>query len=182
MLQIEQRESDDIDLFIADPQYLPYLNPFTQEYELVLRPTACESDGASAMKLSFAGVGEIDFICCADITSDPTSRREVGGRWIDLETPAEIIAKKVYYRGARMQPRDMFDLAAVAEYHGDDYVITALRECGIERCAKALTVVEAMKPEFAEKIISQLKYRTTHEHLISRAHPVVRKLLLSSLS
>jgi hypothetical protein len=34
---------------------------------------------------------------------------------------AEIIAKKVHFRGARIQPRDMLDLAAVAEHYGADY-------------------------------------------------------------
>lgn len=30
MLQIDHRESDDIDIFLDDPQVLPFLNPETQ--------------------------------------------------------------------------------------------------------------------------------------------------------
>lgn len=40
MLQIAHRESHDIDLFIDDPQILPFLNPETQCFDL-----AFESSG-----------------------------------------------------------------------------------------------------------------------------------------
>ena len=64
MLQIDHRDSHDIDIFIDDPQYLPYLNPQTQGYDLVLDPSDYETDGSRALKIVFAGIGEIDFICC----------------------------------------------------------------------------------------------------------------------
>jgi len=38
MLQISHRESFDIDIFIQDPQVLPYLNPATQGYTLQVNP------------------------------------------------------------------------------------------------------------------------------------------------
>ena len=40
MLQIHHRESFDVDIFIHDPQVLPYLNPQTQGYVLDIRPDA----------------------------------------------------------------------------------------------------------------------------------------------
>ncbi len=40
--------------------------------------------------------------------------------------PGEIIAKKIYYRGAAMQPRDMFDIACVVKTHGVEYLSDAL--------------------------------------------------------
>ena len=51
MLQIHHRDSHDIDLFIDDPQYLPYLNPQTQGYDLVLGPNDYETDGSRALKI-----------------------------------------------------------------------------------------------------------------------------------
>lgn len=101
MLQIEHRESHDVDLFISDPQLLPYLNPETQEYNVSCKPDSYETDGARSLKLSFDGVGEIDFISCTSITSNPVCSRRIEGHDIKLETAAEIIAKKIYYRGAR---------------------------------------------------------------------------------
>jgi hypothetical protein len=40
MLHIGHRESHDIDLFIDDPQALPYLNPYTQDYHLEVAPSS----------------------------------------------------------------------------------------------------------------------------------------------
>lgn len=62
MLQIDHRESHDVDLFIRDPQVLPYLNPETQGYALDIMPGSYVSDGVGSLKIVFDGVGEIDFI------------------------------------------------------------------------------------------------------------------------
>ena len=112
MLQIGHRESFDIDIFIDDPQVLPYLNPTTQGYTLQFNPDEYVSDGTHALKIVFAGIGEIDYICASSLTENPTSRVTVRGVEVDLETPSEIIVKKVHYRGASLQPRDMFDIAS----------------------------------------------------------------------
>lgn len=72
---------------------------------------------------------------------------------------AEIIAKKVHFRGARIQPRDMLDLAAVAEHYGSDYVIAALSKCGRAACEKTLGTIDRMAPTLVESVISQLMLR-----------------------
>ena len=36
-----------------------------------------------------------------------------------METPAEIIAKKIHYRGSQFSVRDIFDIAAVSEFAPD---------------------------------------------------------------
>lgn len=51
MLQIDHRESFDIDIFIDDPQVLPYLNPTTQGYSLQLNPDEYVSDGTHAFEM-----------------------------------------------------------------------------------------------------------------------------------
>ena len=181
MLQIDHRESHDIDLFLSDPQFLPYLNPETQGFEIERMPDTYETDGAGSLKLIFEDIGEIDFICCADITPEPSQVSELRGRTIRQETPAEIVAKKVYYRGASMQPRDMFDIAATSEKLGQDYVINAFRECGVDRCANALRAAENMKPEFASSIIKQLMYRDHNGHLVEEAQAITVQLLRATL-
>lgn len=139
MLQINHRESFDIDIFVDDPQVLPYLNPTTQGYTLQVNPDEYVSDGTHALKIVFAGIGEIDFICAPSLTNDPTSRVAVRGIQVDLETPGEIIAKKVHYRGSSLQPRDMFDIACIAKACGDGYVLEALLPFK-NRAAAALAV------------------------------------------
>jgi len=67
---------------------------------------------------------------------------------VDLETPAEIIGKKVHCRRGTLQPRDMFDIACVARAYGDDYVIEALLTFK-DKAAAALTVAENMNEGFA---------------------------------
>jgi hypothetical protein len=56
-------------------------------------PDTYETDGAGSLKLIFEDIGEIDFICCADITPEPSQISELRGRTIRQETPAEIVAK-----------------------------------------------------------------------------------------
>lgn len=181
MLQIDHRESHDIDLFIDDPQILPFLNPDTQDYKISRNPDDYDTDGNSVTKLVFENIGEIDFICCADITEAPAVTTAIRETQIPLEVPSEIVAKKVYYRGARLQPRDMFDLAAVAEVCGEQYVIDALRQCGRDRCASALEVVKAADPQFVKKVVSQLMLRDRTRHLVDRSQQTARALLAKSL-
>ncbi len=113
MLRIDHRESHDIDIFLDDPQLLPFFDPELQSYALSRQPDGSATDGARSLKLTYQDIGEIDFICCTSILDNPSTRKQVRGHDIDLESAAEIIAKKVYFRGGSFQPRDMFDLAAV---------------------------------------------------------------------
>lgn len=181
MLQIDHRESHDIDLFLDDPQLLPFLNPAIQGHRLKRQPDDYESDGTRVAKLIFSGIGEIDFICCGSVTETPAQQREVSGRLVHLETPAEIIAKKIYYRGSRLQARDMFDMAAVVYHGGADDVADALRACGVDRCAQALAAVDAMDPTFASDIMGQLLLRAHNRHLPGVAQSMTRAALRAAL-
>ena len=138
--------------------------------------------GSHVLKLTFGNVGEIDFICCASITERPANRVTVWAREVLLETPGEIIAKKIYYRGSRLQPRDMFDLAAVVTREGEDYLAAALRQCGPDRCAAALRVAEAMSPDLATGVISQLMYREHHLPLVRKAQTLTQAALRAALT
>lgn len=71
MLQIDHRESHDIDLFLDNAQLLPLLNPETQGMKLERRPDSYMSS-TTALKLAYNDLGEIDFICCASLLEAPT--------------------------------------------------------------------------------------------------------------
>jgi len=60
---------------------------------------------------------EIDFVASSTLTTNPFEMHEVLGRNILLETPIEIVAKKLWYRGDRATPRDLLDLAVVIDRH-----------------------------------------------------------------
>ncbi len=176
MLQIDQRESFDVDIFIDDPQLLPFLNPQVQGYTLDLNPDEYETDGTKALKIVFAGIGEIDFICSPALTDEPTTKVPVRGVSVALETPAEIVAKKVYHRGSSMQPRDMFDIACVVEEFGEQYLVEALAPFK-DRAAAALEVAEKMDPQFAEALMGRLLFREKFSHVPSQGRAITIKLL-----
>lgn len=181
MLQIKHRESHDIDLFIDDAQYLPYLNPETQGYDLALAPSDYETDGTRALKIVFDGVGEIDFICCDPVTEEPFVVSEIRGRSVKLETPAEILAKKVVFRGSHLQPRDMFDIAAVAQSMGADYVIDACSKFPAA-CQEALRVSERMSPRLVEAVIAKLLVEKGFQALQSRAQMITKEILAAAIN
>jgi len=176
MLQISHRESFDIDIFVDDPQVLPYLNPTTQGYTLQANPDEYVSDGTHALKIVFAGIGEIDYICAPSLTEDPTSRVKVRGIEVDLETPGEILAKKIHYRGASLQPRDMFDIACVAEALGDGYVVEALLPFK-NKAAAALAVAERMNAGLASTVMGKLQYREGYADISESAQAKTISLL-----
>lgn len=113
MFYYGHRLSKDIDIFVPDPQFLGYINPriggkaedITQHYV----------DGAGYVKL-YLPEGEIDFVASAPLTSHPFNLHDVLGRSILLETPVEIVAKKLWYRGDMATPRDLLDLALVIDH------------------------------------------------------------------
>lgn len=176
MLQINHRESFDVDIFLDDPQVLPYLNPQTQGYALDINPDGYETDGTKALKIVFKDIGEIDFICAPRLTDSPMVEARVSGQDILLEPPAEIIAKKIYYRGASMQPRDMFDIACVIKTLGMDYIVEALSPFRGE-CEAALNVAHRMNPQFAQTIMANLLYRDDFAEIPSQAQLMTVELL-----
>ncbi len=181
MLQINHRESHDIDLFIEDAQYLPYLNPETQDYDLALAPSDYETDGTRALKIVFDGVGEIDFICCDPVTETPFTKAEIRGRNVRLETPAEILAKKVVFRGSQLQPRDMFDIAAVAQAMGTAYVVEACSTFP-DACREALRVTENMNPRLVDAVTEKLLVSEGFLGLQGRAQMIATEILTAAIT
>ncbi len=181
MLQINHRESHDIDLFIEDAQYLPYLNPETQDYDLALAPSDYETDGTRALKIVFEGVGEIDFICCDPVTETPFTKAEIRGRNVRLETPAEILAKKVVFRGSQLQPRDMFDIAAVAQAMGTAYVVEACSTFP-DACREALRVTENMNPRLVDAVTEKLLVSEGFLGLQGRAQMIATEILTAAIT
>lgn len=104
MLAMGHRISDDIDLFIRDPQWIGYLTPrLNDRFENVIDGY---DEGATSLKLRFPQ-GEIDFIVSMSLLGLPN---EVSTDCaFDLEPVAEVLAKKLFYRGWALTPRDLFD-------------------------------------------------------------------------
>ena len=58
MLQIGHRESHDVDIFLRDPQLLPFLDPEKQDFDFEIRPSDYGGDGTGFLKLAFE-IGEL---------------------------------------------------------------------------------------------------------------------------
>ena len=111
MLKYRHRYSRDIDIFLRDPQFIGYVTPrLSPAAEAV---TSDYDEAGEYVKLRLPG-GEIDFIATGWLTERPYSPENVMGRTINLESPAEIIGKKIRHRAATFKARDLFDFAVVA--------------------------------------------------------------------
>jgi hypothetical protein len=167
MLQIDHRESRDVDIFLPDAQQLPFLNPQTHEFEFEISPTGYDADGTRSLKLVFGTIGEIDFIVAPTLTSSPTVLGTVDGESIVLETVPEIIVKKIFHRGASLTARDFFDIAAAGEQY-EDSLIKELRNYP-DQVAQTLVRAENLNMDFMTKAILQLEIKAPYKRIATSA-------------
>lgn len=103
------RYSKDVDLFTRDPQTLGHLRPWLNDDVAAILGTNYE-EGSNAIKFRLRA-GSIDVVAAADILPDSVPTTETyRGRTVEIEDPAEIIAKKLFHRGDRGTVRDYVDL------------------------------------------------------------------------
>jgi hypothetical protein len=176
MLQIGHRESHDVDIFLPDRQLLPFLDPQTHDFDFEIKLAEYTGDGSGYLKLAFEGIGEIDFIVGQAMTQSPTTQRVIEDETVQLETIPEIIIKKIYHRGANIQSRDIFDIAAAGEQHADS-IIGELRSYR-EKVASTLARIEKLNPEFVNNAIAELAikdpYRSVAKTALNRTKEILR--------
>lgn len=106
------RESRDIDVFLTDAQYLTLLSPRLNRIAQDMTNDYVES--SNFLKLKFP-VGDVDFIIAPHLTVNYFLVERFGGKNIRVETPEEIVLKKLFYRAERLKARDIIDVAVVYE-------------------------------------------------------------------
>ena len=109
-LKLNHRVSYDIDIFLEDAGALRNLSPNRNKAARDISDRWQEP--GHYLKLE-REEGAIDFILGARLTDFTPWLYDFKGRRIPVEHPAEILAKKLKYRGSRLLPRDIFDLLAV---------------------------------------------------------------------
>lgn len=92
-----------------------------------------------------------------------------------LETIPEIIAKKIYHRGDRIAPRDIFDIAASSEKHAESIV----RELAVYRdnVSNTLAAIDRLKPDFVKAVINQLSIKDPYRPIANVALERTKDLL-----
>lgn len=113
MLYYNHRESKDIDIFFRDAQFIILLTPRLNDY--VENKVDEYVEMSNFLKLRI-GEHEIDFIVAPYLTPCPVALMEINGQTVNVETPEEIIIKKLFYRAESLKARDFFDLACVVKH------------------------------------------------------------------
>jgi hypothetical protein len=167
MLQIDHRDSHDVDIFLPDAQLLGYLDPAKAALKFDAVPDGYEGDGVKFQKFAFNGIGEVDFIVAQGLTSVPYARTSVENVTVFLETMPEIVAKKIYYRGSSIRPRDIFDIAAAAESHERE-LVDELRHYR-RHVDATLSAIAGLNADFVSAAIAQLMIRPTFKHVAATA-------------
>jgi len=175
MLQIDHRESHDVDIFLSDPQLLPFLDPQKRDFKFDIAPSDFSGDGAKSLKLVFKDLGEIDFIVDHAKTTQPTITRLIEGEDVLLETLPEIITKKIVHRGKSIKPRDIFDIAAAGENQAD--VIIAELKPYKAAVMGAIEAIDRLNPDFVHKVISQLMIKEKFGDIAKQSIERTKKML-----
>ena len=113
MFRFEHRLSKDIDFFMHHVQWLSLLTPRLNDMTAAMTMNYLEQ--GSGLKLVLPH-GDIDFVVSGPVTdAEAIDRLEFMGHTFLLEATEEILAKKLFYRAARFQPRDVFDFVVAVE-------------------------------------------------------------------
>jgi hypothetical protein len=103
------RESFDIDIFLSDVQYILLLTP---RLNYISSDIKDYTEMSNFVKLKMEE-GEIDFILAPHLTKDWYVLKELYGEVVQIETPWEIIVKKLFYRPESLKIRDIIDTVVV---------------------------------------------------------------------
>jgi hypothetical protein len=134
------RLSKDIDVFVDDPQLLARLSPRIN--------SACDFatdyvEESQYIKLVFPE-GHVDFIAGGQVSSFKPIKRTFCKQFVFISHPVEIIAKKIFFRGTKLFPRDLFDIACV--YNSSE------RENLLAACLEIPDKIKSFKSAFLKEI------------------------------
>lgn len=113
MLRFQHRLSKDVDLFTYDAQWLALVSPRLNPMAHALAEDYDEQ--ANVVKIVMVH-GDIDFIVSGHVTANEDHQEiEAIGRTIAVDSTAEILAKKAFYRASAFKPRDVYDMSAAID-------------------------------------------------------------------
>jgi len=119
----QHRYSKDIDIFLTDAQYLTMLTPRLNDFI----GNDCEYAGAEEqsnfLKIKLKSKDFIDFIVAPNLTRNPHQKIKICGKIINVETPQEIVIKKIFYRADQFKSRDIFDFAVVIDNNKNELLL-----------------------------------------------------------
>ncbi len=107
-ISLRHRISYDIDIFFQDADALKLLSP-NKNRKIRSLSDNWQQPG-HYLKIE-RPEGDIDFLVTRTFTEKPFFLYDFNDKKINVESPAEIVAKKIHYRASQFTVRDIFDLA-----------------------------------------------------------------------
>ncbi len=174
MLRYAHRISNDIDIFVPDPQYLGFVTPRLSDVAAAVSSQYVE-DQNSYVKL-IRPDGEIDFVAAPNLTQSPYEVWILNGQKIRVETATEIVAKKLWHRGDRATARDLFDLSLVIEREPDELIKAAdfLKRNAIVFIEQITNRRKVLKLQFEQ--INTLNYTPSYDEAVIRVTKFLESL------
>lgn len=111
------------------------------------------------------------------MTTNPYRNGIIRGRPVILETPAEIVVKKAFYRAATLQVRDVFDLAVVAR--NDLPSLMAHRHVLLPKLDLLEQRMRGLQGRYFEKAPHKIDVLPAGEVILERAPEIVSRLLVA---
>jgi hypothetical protein len=152
MLALNHRVSKDVDIFFENARALRLLAPSGN----ALTRGICDDwqQPGHYIKLLRAGVGEVDFLVSRTFENEPDVPYEfIHGKVrqvIRVETPREILSKKIFHRASQFTTRDIFDAAAIIyEY---PFCLEGLSPDVIEKLPRLVDRVARVAGTYAREI------------------------------
>ena len=99
---------------------------------------------------------------------------EVEGIAVRVETPAEILAKKIQYRGIAFAERDIFDLAVVMQ-EDEAEVEAAVRACTADAVAATAQAIARSLPGLPKDLSEHVNPTPSFRSLLGAASRIVRQ-------
>ncbi len=160
-LRLNHRMSYDVDLFLVDARSLRALSPNRNSAARSI--TDQWQEPGNYIKLQCDG-GAIDFVLGSSLTELPPWCFGFRGRDVPVEEPAEILAKKLKYRGSRLLPRDIFDLLAAHRFAPDS--LSHALEVTPEGARRAADRIQRMAERYRETIADEINPTATGVELL----------------
>jgi hypothetical protein len=176
MLQLHHRHSKDIDFFVPDPQYLGLLSPRLSGHAVWGGPDYDET--SHYIKLRYAD-GEIDFIAAPPISTLPCGDYLFEGHVLAIESPVEIVLKKLFYRADLLKPRDIFDTAVVLASSHASQLLNNLPLI-VEKRSALLKRLGNIPDEYFKAAMEELDVLDDWKHVIPGARRTVIELIDAS--
>ena len=160
-LKLDHRISYDIDIFLENASYLKELSPNRNTAARAISNRWQEPGHYLRLERE---EGVVDFIIAAQQTDLTPWIYSFKGRDVPIEEPAEILAKKLKYRGSRIIPRDIFDI--LAAHRLDSAITKAAVAAAPDGARRAADRIERIAKRYRETISEEVNPTATGAALL----------------